>query len=149
MRSLRRFGAVSATILALAMLVPSVSAAPHKHFALTKTCESTVLCTVTWSNFKPFTPGTDVTYTVNGDGSDGFAYPTIMVKGGSTTGVCDWNHPHGNVLAVCTFKTGTGTLRGFHLKVDVSVVGDPSSADSIWHWDGTYWFSHRKGHGHR
>jgi hypothetical protein len=140
MRSLRRLVVVVATIVALTVLVPSASAASSKDFHLDKTCVSNFLCTVVSSEFKAIPAGTDITYTVNGDGSDGLAFPTIVVSNGSTTGVCDWNHPAGPVLAVCTFAAGTGRLTQFNLTVDVSVTGDPNSADSIWHWDGTYWF---------
>ena len=43
---------------------------------------------------------------------------------------------------------GTGRLTGFHLKVDVTVTGNPSLPTSVWHWDGTYWFSHHHHHHH-
>lgn len=110
-----------------------------KDFHLTKTCVSNFLCTVQTDSFKWIPGGTDITYTYNGDGSDGLAYPTIKIRNGSTTGVCDWNHPVGKVLAVCTFGTGTGRLTQFHLRVDVS-ADDPNDPNSIWYWDGTYWF---------
>ena len=144
--SVRRILVVLGTIAALTALAPSVSASSHKNFHLDKTCESPILCTIVKSNFKPFTRGTQVTYTVNGDGSDGLAFPTIRVRHGSTTGVCDWNQPGTDgVLAICTFSTGTGRLAGFHLTVKVTVTGDPGLATSVWHWDGTYWFGHRHG----
>ena len=41
------------------------------HFALTKTCESNLLCTVESSNLDAIPVGTQITYTYNGDGSDG------------------------------------------------------------------------------
>ena len=143
MRSFRSLMVVVAAIIAFSVLAPSVAAGSnhHKAFHLTKTCESDVLCTVVSANFKPFRPGTDITY-VNSDPWNGLAYPTIKIRHGSTTGVCDWNQPEGPVLAKCTFSTGTGRLAGFHLKVDVTLSGD------IWHWDGTYWFGHHHYHGH-
>jgi hypothetical protein len=111
------------------------------NFALTKTCESNLLCTVETSNLDAIPVGTQITYTYNGDGSDGLAYPTITVEGGTTTGVCDWNQPPGSVLAKCTFGAGTGRLTGFDLVVAVTVVGDPDDPASVWHWDGTYGFN--------
>ena len=69
-------------------------------------------------------------------GYDNSAFHTI-VRIGSTTGVCVWSSP---VHATCTFGTGTGRLTQFDLVVDVTVTGDPNSATSVWHWDGTYWF---------
>jgi hypothetical protein len=138
MRSVRRLLVVAATIAALTVLVPSASAASPKPFLLTKTCVSNLLCTVVSSDFEGIPTGTDIIYTVTGDGSDGFAYPTIKVGSSSTTGVCDWNQPGPTVLAKCTFGTGTGQWTSFHLDVDVTVAGDPSAADSIWTWTGTY-----------
>ncbi len=138
MHSTRRILVVAAAILALGVFVPSASAASPKSFLLTKTCSSGALCTVVASNFEGIPAGTDIIYTVNGDGSDGLAYPTIKVGANSTTGVCDWNQPGPTVLAKCTFGTGTGQWTSFHLDVDVTVTGDPNAADSIWTWTGTY-----------
>jgi hypothetical protein len=146
MRSVRRLLVVGATIVALAAIVPSASAASPKAFHLEKTCGDYFLCTVQWSNFDAIPKDTDVTYTYDstfytgGDGVnpaagwDGLAWPSLEVRNGSTTGVCDWTHPSGDVLAVCTFGTGTGRLTQFHLSVDVSFDG------TTWFWDGTYWF---------
>lgn len=148
MSSVRRILVVLGTIAALTALAPSVSASSHKNFHLDKTCESQILCTIVKSNFKPFTKGTQVTYTFDSsDPWDLLAFPTIVVRHGSTTGVCDWNQPGTDgVLAICTFSRGTGRLAGFHLSVKVTVTGDPNLAKSVWHWDGTYWFGHRHGH---
>jgi hypothetical protein len=132
MRSVRNLLVVVATMLALSVLAPSVSAASHKEFHLTKTCSSDVLCTLVSDTFKAIPPGTDVTYTW---ASDTVAYPTIVVRNGSTTGACDWAQPGPDVLAICTFGTGTGRLTQFHLVVDVSL-----DANDVWHWDGWYWF---------
>jgi hypothetical protein len=55
---------------------------------------------------------------------------------GTTTGLCDWTHPTGPILAKCTFDTGTGTLTGFHVAVKVTA----NANGSVWYWDGTYWF---------
>ena len=143
MHAVRKVLLVTGTIAALSAPGLSVSAAAPSEpqdFLLTKTCASAVLCTVQTSSFAPIPTGTDITYTVNGDGSDGLAYPTITVQDGSTTGVCDWNQPAGPVLAKCTFAAGTELLDQFNLAVDVTVVGDPNAPDSVWTWTGTYWF---------
>ena len=108
----------------------SASASSQKPFHLKKTCVSNVLCTVVTSSFKAIPGGTDITYV---NAPDGIAYPTIEVRNGSTTGVCNWNQPAGPVLAKCTFGTGTGRLTQFHLAVDVTFNG------TYWFWDGTYW----------
>jgi len=134
MRSVRILVVVAAAIVALSALAPSASAASSKAFHLSKTCVSNVLCTVVSDTFKAIPPGTDVTYVLS-DPWNGLAYPTIAVRNGSTTGVCDWNQPGPTVLAKCTFGTGTGRLTQFHLAVDVTV-----DADNVWHWDGWYWF---------
>ena len=134
MRSVRILVVVAAAIVALSALAPSASAASSKAVHLSKTCVSDVLCTVVSDSFKAIPPGTDVTYVLS-DPWNGLAYPTIAVRNGSTTGVCDWNQPGPTVLAKCTFGTGTGRLTQFHLAVDVTV-----DADNVWHWDGWYWF---------
>jgi hypothetical protein len=38
-------------------------------------------------------------------------------------------------LGLCTFSDGTGSLAGFHARVDVSHLGGRD-----WAWDGTYSF---------
>lgn len=138
MRSIRRLLVVGATIALLAVLVPSASAASHKAFHLEKTCVSDALCTVLWSNFEAIPRGTEITYAYD-PSYPGLAFPTIVVSNGSTTGVCDWNHPAGPIQAKCTFDTGTGTLTGFHLAVRVTA----NANGSVWYWDGTYWFGGR------
>lgn len=137
MRSVRRLMVVAATILAFSVLAPSVSAASPKAFHLEKTCASDFLCTVQWSSFKAIPAVTDITYAYDSS-TPTLAFPTIEVRNGSTTGVCDWDQPGDTVLAICTFGTGTGRLTQFHLVVDVTFDG------TTWFWDGTYWF----GNGH-
>jgi hypothetical protein len=138
MRSIRRILVVVGATLALSSLVPSVSASSPTPFLLTKTCVSNLLCTVVTSSFDGIPTGTNVVYTVTGDGSDGLAYPTIKVGANSTTGVCDWNQPGPVVLAKCTFGSGTGQWTRFHLDVDVTVAGDPTTPEAVWTWTGTY-----------
>lgn len=130
MRSFRNLVAVfAATLLAFSVLGSSASAS-SKAFHLTKTCSIPgALCTVLTSSFKEIPAGTDITYTW---ASTTIAYPTIVIRNGSTTGVCDWNQV-APIRAKCTFGTGTGRLTQFHLAVDVTNVG------TLWLWDGVYW----------
>jgi hypothetical protein len=143
---------VAATSLALGAIAPAVSADSPKAFHLDKTCESMILCTIVTDTFKAIPPDTNVNYTFdNSDPWDGLTFPTIAVRNGSTTGICDWNQAdpaHPDVLAKCTFASGTGRLTQFHLAVDVTVTGDPELANSIWHWDGWCWFGGSADEGH-
>ena len=75
MHSIKRLLAVMGTIVALMALAPVASAGSPAPFLLTKTCVSDFLCTVVSSTFDGFPAGTDIVYTVTGDGSDGLAYP--------------------------------------------------------------------------
>lgn len=136
MRSLRRLVVVGATIMALALAVPSVSAGTQKAFHLDKTCSADAseplgyVCTVAHSDFKWFPPGTKVHYLSQ---AGNVVQATIRIANGSTSGACVWSSA---VNAVCTFTTGTGRLRDFHLRVVVTANADAS----IWYWDGWYWF---------
>ena len=127
----RRLLALAGIVALLATLAPAVSASSAKAFHLEKTCVSNILCTVQADTFGAIPAGTDVNYTIDAT-RPWLAYPTIVVRNGSTTGVCDWNQPGPDVLAI---GSGTGRLTQFHLVVDVSV-----DADNLWHWDGVYWF---------
>ena len=138
MRSVRSLAAVAATVLALTVLVPAASAASPKAFHLDKTCAPDsseplgYVCTVQHSDFKWFPAGTEVHYTSQNQAGD-VVQATIPIKNGSTNGACVWSSP---VNAVCTFSPGSGRLTQFHLVVDVTANAD----QSIWYWDGTYWF---------
>ena len=149
MRSLRRLVVAGATIMALALAVPSVSAASPKAFHLDKTCAADAseplgyVCTVVHSDFKWFPPGTKVHYTSQNPAGN-VVQATIRIANGSTSGACAWSTA---VNAVCTFNTGTGRLSQFHLRVVVTANADAS----VWYWDGWYWFGddgHGSHHGH-
>lgn len=118
-------------------VTPSADSAPRKTFHLDKTCASGLLFTIASSDFDAMPAGTEITY-LQSDPWIGLAYPTIVIAGGTTTGVCDWNQPPGAVMAKCTFQSGTGELSKFNLVVDVTVTGDQACPDAVWHWDGTY-----------
>ena len=138
MCSIKRLFVVIATIAALTVLVPSVSAGTHKPFHLDKTCAEDLseplgyVCTIQQTDFKWFPAGTDVHYTSQNQAGD-VVQATIRIKNGSTNGVCVWSSL---VNAVCTFSPGSGRLTQFHLVVDVTANAD----QSVWYWDGSYWF---------
>ncbi len=141
MRSLRSLAVVAATVLALAGLVPSASAASPKAFHLDKTCAPDsseplgFVCTVQHADFKWFPAGTEVHY-LSQNPAGNVVQARITIKNGSTDGVCVWSGP---VNAICTFSPGTGRLTEFHLVVAVTANANVS----IWYWDGTYWFGGR------
>ena len=134
-RTVRLF-VVATTIAALAVLAPTALAGSHHDFHLDKTCAEApseplgYVCTVQHSDFKWIPAGTDVHYlSQTGNVVDA----RIGIRNGSTSGACVWSS---DVDAVCTFSSGTGRLTEFHLVVVVTANAD----QSIWYWDGSYWF---------
>ena len=81
-----------------------------------------------------------ITYTDIGDGSTKQKNATFTTKDGSAIGFCDFNHDGKLLAAQCIFLSGTGALTGSHLGADVTLTGDGTTPDSVWHWDGTYWY---------
>jgi hypothetical protein len=134
-RTLRLF-VVAAAIAAFTALAPAAFAGSHHGFHLDKTCAEApseplgYVCTVQHSDFKWIPAGTDVHYlSQTGNVVDAM----IGIRNGSTSGACVWSS---DVDAVCTFSSGTGRLTEFHLVVVVTANAD----QSIWYWDGSYWF---------
>lgn len=134
-RMLRLF-VVAAAIAALTALAPTALAGSHHGFHLDKTCAEApseplgYVCTVQHSDFKWIPAGTDVHYlSQTGNVVDAL----IGIRNGSTSGACVWSS---DVDAVCTFSSGSGRLTEFHLVVVVTATAD----QSIWYWDGSYWF---------
>ena len=149
MRSIKRSLLVMGTIIALMALAPIASAdahgaflSDHRPFHLDKTCAGDsseplgYICTVQHSDFKWIPAGTQVHY-LSQDGN--VVQVRIEIKNGSTDGACTWSS---DVDAICVFDHGTGRLTGFHLEVVVTASAD----QSIWYWDGTYWFGHEDRH---
>jgi hypothetical protein len=137
-RPIRRWLAVMGTLVALMAVAPAASAGTHKGFYLDKTCAEDAseplgyLCTVENSNFRWIPPGTDIRYlSQNEDGT--VVQARIEIKSGTTDGECTWSS---FVDAICVFSAGTGRLTQFNLEVVVTASAD----QSIWYWDGTYWF---------
>lgn len=139
MRTIKRLLIVAATTIALAAVVPSVSA-HSTAFHLDKTCSEDAseplgfFCTVEHSDFKWIPAGTDIRYAAIPPLDPNLVQAaTITISNGSTSGACVWSSP---VDAVCTFDRGTGRLTQFNLEVVVTASADQST----WYWDGTYWF---------
>ena len=134
--SIRRLLALTGTVVALTALAPVASAGTHKAFHLDKTCAEDLseplgyICTVEHSDFKWIPPGTDIRYLSE---AGNVVQASIDIKNGSTSGSCTWSSA---VDAVCAFSGGTGRLTQFNLEVVVTASPD----QSIWYWDGTYWF---------
>lgn len=140
MLSIKRLVVVLGTIVALTALAPVASASSHKAFHLDKTCSEDLseplgyVCTVQHSDFKWIPAGTEVHYAAIPPLDPNLVVAaTITIRNGSTTGVCVWSTP---VNAICSFDSGTGRLTQFNLEVVVTANAD----QSVWYWDGTYWF---------
>jgi hypothetical protein len=134
----RLLAACAAVVLALTVVTTGVAARSSAGFHLDKTCAEDsseplgYVCTVQHADFKWFPAGTEVHYTSQNEAGD-VVQATIQIKNGSTDGACVWSSP---VNAVCTFGPGSGRLTQFHLVVNVTANAD----QSIWYWDGSYWF---------
>jgi len=132
-----RLLAVVGAIVALAAIAPVASAASHRDFHLAKTCTEDAseplgfFCTVEQSDFRWIPAGTDIHYTQGL--ADNVQIAAIDVGNGSTTGACTWSS---DVDAICVFSSGTGRLTQFNLEVVVTASAD----QSVWYWDGSYWF---------
>lgn len=133
MHSTRRLLVVAATILSLAVLVPSVAASSQKPFHLAKVCDTNTHCVVTSSSFDAIPTGTEINY--SGPDIDHLV-AVFEVKNGSATGHCAIGSIFGDpsVPGRCTFDMGTG--RFTQLNLDVAVKFDGST----WYWDGSYSF---------
>jgi hypothetical protein len=136
----RGLAVVIATVLAVMGCAASPAADAPKPFRLDKTCVPDVGCTIVSSDLDAIPVGTVITYTPIGDGSTLQQNATFTVANGSASGFCDFNHDGKPLAAQCTFLSGTGGLKGFHLVADVTLTGDGRGPDSVWHWNGTYWF---------
>lgn len=135
MHSIKRLFVVVATIAALALAVSPAAASTHEAFHLDKTCAASseplgYICTVQHSDFKWIPAGTDVHYLSQ---TGNVVQAMIGIRNGSTSGACTWSS---DVDAICRFDVGTGRLTQFHLEVVVTANAD----QSIWYWDGSYWF---------
>lgn len=136
MRSIKGLLAVMGTIIALMTLAPAASAGSRHGFHLDKTCAGDAseplgyICTIQNSSFKWFPAGTDIRYLSQ---VGNVVQASIAIKNGSTDGACTWTS---DVDAICRFSAGSGRLTQFNLEVVVTTNAD----QSVWYWDGTYWF---------
>jgi hypothetical protein len=150
-RSSTRFLVLAAGALSLAALVVFVSAASSqnrapratKAFHATKDCSgftglAGAFCTIRSSNVKAVKVGSKIFY-FQKEGRTALDSDTVIYVGpGSVaTGHCLLHFATG--VGLCTFSDGTGALAGFHARVRVTA---DSSIPKLWHWDGTYSFSH-------
>jgi hypothetical protein len=135
MRTLR-LAVVVATLGALTVLAPAAQAGSYHGFHLDKSCSEDsaeplgYVCTVQHSDFKWIPPGTKVHYLAQ---AGNVVQAAIRIDNGSTSGACVWST---EVDAICTFDRGSGRLTQFHLMVVVTASAD----QSVWYWDGAYWF---------
>ena len=136
MHSIKPSLAAIGALVALLVLAPVAAADAHHPFHLDKTCADDpseplgYICTVQHSDFKWIPPGTHVRYLSQ---TGNVVQARIEIKNGSTDGACTWSS---DVDAVCVFHGGTGRLTQFNLDVVVTANAD----QSIWYWDGSYWF---------
>ncbi|MGK2849400.1 MAG: hypothetical protein ACSLFN_00580 [Candidatus Limnocylindrales bacterium] len=138
MYSIKRILPVMGAIAVLVALAPVALVGSDRGSHLDKTCAEDsseplgYICTVQHSDFKWIPPGTDIRYlSESEDGS--VVQASIEIRNGSTTGACTWSS---DVDAICVFSAGTGRLTQFNLEVVVTANAD----QSVWCWDGTYWF---------
>ena len=138
MYSIKQSLAVMGTIVALMALAPVASAGSQRGFHLDTTCAEDLseplgyICTVEHSDFRWIPAGTDIRYLSQaGD----VVQASIDIRNGSTAGACTWSS---DVDAICVFTAGTGRLTQLNLEVVVTANAD----QSVWYWDGTYWFGH-------
>lgn len=136
MQSIKRLLAVTATIAAITGVAPAAAAGSRHEFHLDKTCTPDAseplgyFCTVEHSNFKWIPAGTRIRYLSE---AGNVVQARIEIENGSTDGACTWSS---DVDAICVFRGGTGRLTQFNLEVVVTANAD----QSIWYWDGAYWF---------
>jgi hypothetical protein len=138
MQSITRSLAALGAIVALMAFAPVAAAGTHHPFHIDKTCADApseplgFICTVQHSDFRWIPAGTDVHYLSANEAGDVMQLG-IRIANGSTHGTCTWSSA---VDAICVFSAGSGRLTQFHLDVVVTANAD----QSIWYWDGTYWF---------
>jgi hypothetical protein len=148
-RASARVLVVATSLLAVAASVVAVTASAQstrpshrtRPFHLTKECPPSQYqgqiggyCTVTSSNVAAITDGSKIFY-AQAAGPASLDSDIILYagRGNTATGHCELDFATG--LGACTLFGGTGTLDGFHARVDVAFLGGYD-----WAWDGTYRF---------
>ena len=114
-----------------------------KAFHATKDCSGFTglvgaFCTIRSSNVKTLKAGSQIFYFQQA-GKTALDSDIVIYVGPGTvaTGHCLLRFSTGK--GVCTISDGTGALAGFQARVRVTA---DSSIPKLWHWDGTYSFSH-------
>lgn len=135
--------------LAIVMLAVTAGAAPlsasrerQREFHATKNCDdyhgaAGQACAITFSSVPEILLKSTVTYDQAAGVPAGLLDSNVVLDAGDgnrALGRCTLQLPVGPGL--CTFSDGTGTLAGFHARVDVSHLKDKN-----WAWDGTYGFT--------
>jgi hypothetical protein len=149
---MRRFGAparvlvVAVSLLVVAASVLAVTASAQssgpshraRPFHLEKNCIDYdggigAYCTVTSSNVPAIMEGARIFYAQATEPGESLDSDIILYagRGNTATGHCTLDNLSG--IGLCTLFGGTGTLDGFHARVDVSYLGGFDFA-----WDGTY-----------
>lgn len=142
---------VLAALLSLAALVFSVSATASQDRAsqatkplhVTKDCSGAKgvagnFCTIRSSNVKALKVGSKIFYLQPGANTV-MSSDTVIYAGPGNIAVGHCLLRFATGVGLCTFWDGTGTLAGFHARARVTA---DSSIAQLWHWDGTYSFSH-------
>ena len=142
MGSVRKLLAVAGTIVALGAVIPAASAGTAlTPLHITKECSGFTggpgsFCTITGSDLAAIPVGTKVFYKGPVISDPNFLSSRVVAKvghGSRAYGYCSaiYSPYHG----VCLFWHGTGTLKGFHASIDVTL-----DASGVFHWDGAYQF---------
>src|SRR5580765_3586847 len=134
-----------ALILTLGSGAASVAASEkskrHKQLHVTKDCMPYTglagsFCVITSSNLPEIKVGSKVLYDQAAGIPAGMLDSNVVLDTGGgdrAVGRCTLDLVTG--LGLCTFSDGTGSLAGFHARVDVSALGGKQ-----WAWDGTFRF---------
>ena len=139
---------VAASVLVVAASVLAVAASaqpgaqpshPNRPFHLTKECSEYAggigsYCTVTSSNVAAITVGSRIFY-AQAPGPTSLDSDIIVYAGSGNTATGHVVLDFAGGTGLVTLSGGTGTLRGFTARADVSHLGGPN-----WAWDGTYRF---------
>jgi hypothetical protein len=144
MRSVRRFMAVAASVVALAIIGSTAyGASPNPDawspISLSKECSAFGgkvgdHCTITASDLKQIPVGSVAIYygPVLGPAIISSSVVLDAGNGNTASGYCNVDLS-GAPVGMCAFVAGSGSLAGFQSILKVTV-----GPDGTWHWDGTY-----------
>lgn len=132
---------IAGLVLLTLSLPASAASARRGKLHVTKECSQYTgaagdFCTITSSNIAAIAVGSKVFYDQPAGIPKGLVDSNVVLDAGDgnrAVGRCTLDLATN--LALCTFHEGTGTLRGFHARIN----GSGDFAD--YHWDGTYHFT--------